>query len=186
MEVYCSCVGSFSPLTFDSPHFASILPYDDWSRFLHWGRSPFDPGPSNGRLCWDFCNDYAYMGLRWAHKLYFRWNGSLSVWLSIGPVIMLDKEVSPIPLSRISDARYITIYTRSIISGQVSCCHFFQWALILSDRMEEKTLEMWAISFFSEKWVAQLLLQTMYLIVRYNAPRESDGLNLPSSYDTRA
>jgi len=36
---------------------------------------------------------------------------------SIGPVIMLDKEVSPVPLFRIDDAQYITLYTRLNISG---------------------------------------------------------------------
>jgi len=99
-------------------------------------------------------------------------NDSLNVWLSIGPVTMLDKEVGPNPLSRINDARFITLYIRLIISGRVSFCHSFQCALILSDRTEEKTLEMWAFPFLRGKMGSSIVVQIMYLIVRYNVPWE--------------
>jgi len=52
-------------------------------------------------LIWD------YGGL--TNYIFDRMAPLMLAWLSISPVIMLDKEVSPIPLFRISDARYITL-----------------------------------------------------------------------------
>jgi len=47
-------------------------------------------------LIWDYSGLTNYISDRMAPLML--------AWLSIGPVTMLDKEVSPIPLSRISDA----------------------------------------------------------------------------------
>ena len=158
MEDRCSYIGSSSLFTFDFPisYRSSLMTNNSLSspevvrviQLIQGSRAAQCVGISATTMfIWD------YGGL--TNCILVEWLPECCI--SIGPVTMLDKEVSPNPLYRINDARYIIEYIRSNISGYVCCCHSFQQALILSDRTGEKALEMWAFSFLGEKWVDQLL-----------------------------